>query len=120
MTLMVVKSDKRREIFNRKKLQEGIVRACIKRPISIDIIEKVISDIEHELEDYIMEVSSRVIGEMILKKLRELDEVAYVRFASIYRKFDGVDAFLKELKDLKKLKREKKTPLEVNKSSDES
>ncbi len=114
MPLMVVKTDNRREIFDRKKLQEGIVRACIKRPISIDTIEKVVSEIEHELEDYIMEVPSRIIGEMVLKRLRNMDEVAYVRFASIYRQFNGVTAFLKELKNLKRIKKKKENSLFAN------
>lgn len=106
MPLMVIKKDKSREVFDRKKLQEGILRACQKRPISLDTVEKMVSEIEEELRDYIMEVPSKVIGEIVLRKLRKLDEVAYVRFASVYRQFNDIDTFLTELK---KLKRKNKT-----------
>jgi len=102
MPLMVIKKDKRREAFDRNKLQEGILRACQKRPISLDTVEKIVSEIEEELQDYIMEVPSKVIGEIVLRKLRKLDEVAYVRFASVYRQFNDIDTFLKELKKLKR------------------
>lgn len=102
MPLMVIKKDKSREVFDRKKLQEGILRACQKRPISLDTVEKMVSEIEEELRDYIMEVPSKVIGEIVLKKLRKLDEVAYVRFASVYRQFNDIDTFLTELKKLKR------------------
>ena len=102
MPLMVIKKDKRLEVFDRNKLQEGILRACQKRPISLDIVEKIVSEIEEELQDYIMEVPSKVIGETVLKKLRKLDEVAYVRFASVYRQFNDIGTFLKELKKFSK------------------
>lgn len=101
MALMVVKSDQRRELFDRQKLQKGIMHACMKRPISIDTIESVVAGIERELENYIIEIPSFRIGEMVLEKLRVIDEVAYVRFASVYRKFDNVDSFMKELQKLK-------------------
>ena len=107
MPLMVIKKDKRLEVFDRDKLQEGILRACQKRPISLDTVEKIVSEIEEELQDYIMEVPSKVIGEVVLKKLRKLDEVAYVRFASVYRQFSDIDTFLKELKKLKRRIRQK-------------
>jgi len=105
MPLMVIKKDKSREVFDRKKLQEGILRACEKRPISLDTVEKMVSEIEEELRDYIMEVPSKVIGEIVLRKLRKLDEVAYVRFASVYRQFNDIDTFLTELKKLKRKNR---------------
>lgn len=101
--LMVIKSDDRREPFSREKLREGIARACEKRPIGADTIERLVSEIEYELQDYVMQVPSRVIGEKVLKKLMELDTVAYVRFASVYRQFQDVDAFLRELEKLKKV-----------------
>ena len=107
MPLMVIKKDKRLEVFDRDKLQEGILRACQKRLISLDTVEKIVSEIEEELQDYIMEVPSKVIGEVVLKKLRKLDEVAYVRFASVYRQFSDIDTFLKELKKLKRRIRQK-------------
>jgi len=112
MPLMVIKKDKSREVFDRKKLQEGILRACQKRPISLDTIEKMVNEIEEELRDYIMEVPSKVIGEIVLRKLRKLDEVAYVRFASVYRQFNDIDTFLTELKKLKRKNRYKRVAKE--------
>ncbi|HAM38705.1 MAG: transcriptional regulator NrdR [Elusimicrobia bacterium RIFOXYC2_FULL_34_12] len=103
--LTVIKSDGKRDPFNIEKLKRGIRMACVKRPIAEDVIEKIISEIEMELQDFIMEVPSKTIGEMVLKRLRKIDEVAYVRFASIYRKFDSVDTFLKELEKLKRKNR---------------
>ena len=99
--LMVIKSDERREPFSREKLREGIARACEKRPIGPDTIERLISEIEYELQDYVMQVPSRVIGEKAMKKLLGLDPVAYVRFASVYRQFPDLDAFMSELQKLK-------------------
>lgn len=100
--LMVIKSDNRREPFSRNKLREGVARACQKRPISSDTIEKLVSEVEYELQDYVLEVPTREIGERVLKKLHRLDPVAYVRFASVYRQFADLDMFLKELQKLKK------------------
>ena len=99
--LMVTKSNDRREPFSREKLREGLARACEKRPIGPDSIERIVSEIEYELQDYVMQVPSRVIGEKALQKLLELDTVAYVRFASVYRQFQDIDAFLHELDKLK-------------------
>lgn len=107
MPLLVVKSDGQRESFDRDKLQKGIIQACLKRPISIDTIEKIVDEIERELANYIMEVDSKVIGKMVLKRLEKLDEVAYIRFASIHQHFNSIDTFLKELE---KLKRKRKEP----------
>jgi transcriptional repressor NrdR len=101
--LMVIKSDDRREPFSREKLREGVARACEKRPIGPDTIERLISEIEYELQDYVMQVPSRVIGEKVLQKLVELDAVAYVRFASVYRQFPDLDTFMRELEKLKKV-----------------
>jgi len=99
--LMVIKSNDRREPFDREKLREGIARACEKRPISMDTVERLLSEVEYELQDYVMQVPSRVIGEKVLQKLKDLDPVAYVRFASVYRQFQDIDAFMEELKKLK-------------------
>jgi len=99
--LMVLKSDERQEPFNREKLREGITRACKHRPISADRIERMISEVEYELQDFVMQVPSKVIGEKVLEKLKDLDPVAYVRFASVYRQFQDIDAFFKELQVLK-------------------
>ena len=98
---MVIKSNDRREPFDREKLREGIARACEKRPISMDTVERLLSEVEYELQDYVMQVPSRVIGEKVLQKLKDLDPVAYVRFASVYRQFQDIDAFMEELKKLK-------------------
>lgn len=111
VSLMVVKSDQSREPFDRKKIWSGIDRACRKRPISVETIDKTVSEIENELMgEYIMEIPSNIIGEKILDKLWSLDLVAYIRFASVYRKFGDIDTFMAELKKLKKehIKREKK------------
>lgn len=102
MSLMVVKSDQRREPFNRQKLWEGISRACEKRPVSSEAIERIVSEVERDLQDYVLEVPSSVIGEKILEKLWDVDLVAYIRFASVYRQFGDIDTFMDELKKLKK------------------
>ncbi|MCB4792342.1 MAG: transcriptional regulator NrdR [Elusimicrobia bacterium] len=106
--LMVVKSDNRREPFNRKKLLDGVMRACEKRPISSDTIEKIVSEVEYELQDYVMEVESQVIGEKVLKRLLDIDLIAYIRFSSVYKQFGDIDTFLAELKKLKKENEQKK------------
>lgn len=98
--LMVVKSDSRREPFSREKLREGITRACEKRPISMDTMEKLVSEVEYELQNYVLEVPSRVVGEKVLAKLYTLDPVAYVRFASVYRKFSNINDFMNELQKM--------------------
>lgn len=97
----VVKRDGRRESFDRSKILNGIAKACEKRPISVGQIEKVVSRIEYNLmERGDREVKSTEIGEMIMEELRALDEVAYVRFASVYRQFRDINEFLSELKIL--------------------
>ena len=100
---MVVKSDGSREPFSRSKLRGGLVKACEKRPVPTPRIEAIVDQIEEKLhlrED--REMSTQEIGEEVIQLLRELDQVAYVRFASVYRKFEDVDAFMKELKTLLK------------------
>jgi len=100
--LFVIKSDGRCEPYDRKKLMKGIQIACIKRPVTLEQIEEVVEKIETEIEsDFVKEIESRKIGELVTKFLRRLDEVAYVRFASVYRKFEDKEEFLKELKHLK-------------------
>ena len=97
--LMVIKRDDRRQPFDRKKIVSGIVKACEKRPISIDKIEEVTTEIEQEIQkSFDREVSAKEIGQMIMRRLAELDEVAYVRFASVYRQFRDVNQFMNELK----------------------
>ena len=99
--VMLIKKDGRREVFNREKVRSGMLKACEKRKISINIIEEFIDDIERDLrETGEKEIESRVIGNKIMDKLQELDGVAYVRFASVYREFKDVNDFVAELKTL--------------------
>ena len=101
--LMVVKKDGRREPFEREKLVNGIMVACEKRPVSVKRIEKVVDDIEKYIErKHDKEVASREIGELVMKHLHTLDEIAYVRFASVYRQFRDVGQFVRELKQFLK------------------
>ncbi len=102
VTLMVVKSDSRREPFDRKKLWNAVSRACVKRPVSTETIEKIVSEVETEIRDYIMEVPSTVIGQKILQKLLDIDIVAYIRFISVYNNFADLNDFMTELKKIKK------------------
>ena len=102
-SLLVVKKDGRREPFDRKKILNGIQKACEKRPISSEKIEGLVSAIEHDIhKKFDKEVLSKAIGELIMDKLAVLDEVAYVRFASVYRQFKDVNQFMAELRDLLK------------------
>lgn len=99
--LMVVKNDGRREPFDREKILRGVQVACSKRPISMETINRFVEKIESDLRDKNRdEVSSRQIGQQIMAHLREIDQVAYVRFASVYRKFQAKEEFLEELKGL--------------------
>jgi transcriptional repressor NrdR len=95
---MVIKKDGRRESFDRNKILSGLTKACEKRPISVEKLYEVIDDIEKQLYSRMeKEVASNIIGEMLMEKLARLDEVAYVRFASVYRQFKDINAFTKEL-----------------------
>ncbi len=97
----VVKKDGRREVFDREKILAGLKRACEKRPISITSIEKIVHRIEYLLlEKGEREIRASEIGEMVMEELRKLDEIAYVRFASVYRQFKDINEFMQELKDL--------------------
>jgi len=102
ITMMVVKADGRREDFDRDKLLAGVRKVCAKRPISTETMEELVSDIEGKLysRGEEGEVESRVIGEMVMERLRELDDVAYVRFASVYRRFADVETLLQEIEKL--------------------
>ncbi|MGI5967700.1 MULTISPECIES: transcriptional regulator NrdR [Anaerotruncus] len=96
--LVVIKKDKSRESFDAGKLLAGMVRACEKRPVSLAVLEQAVGDIEMVLHNSLeKEVPSYKIGELAMEKLREIDEVAYVRFASVYRQFKDIDSFMKEL-----------------------
>ena len=101
VTFMVVKKDKTRESFDRMKLLNGIARSCEKRPVTRQQMENAVSDIEQALQATMRnEISSTEIGEMVMDKLKELDEVAYVRFASVYRQFKDITTFRDELNKL--------------------
>ena len=104
---LVIKKDGRREQFDRNKILAGLSKACEKRPISVNKLYEFIDDIEKQLYSKMeKEVSSSAIGEMIMEKLAQLDEVAYVRFASVYRQFKDINQFMKELRGVfsKKIK----------------
>ena len=98
--LMVTKRDNRREEFDREKLASGIRKACAKRPISAHVIEKMVEDIEGELQGQ-GEVAASLIGEAVMEKLRDLDRVAYIRWASVYRDFQDIESFEEAVKDLR-------------------
>ncbi|MBT3406316.1 transcriptional repressor NrdR [Candidatus Woesearchaeota archaeon] len=103
--LLVIKKNGVREQFDRQKLLKGILRCCIKRDISQDKIEKVVDYVENELRNKeTTEIKSREIGDFVMKKLRRIDQVAYIRFASVYRDFADLEEFEKELKKLLKKK----------------
>lgn len=99
--LVVVKKEGTREEFSRDKLMRGLIRACEKRPVAIEELESITIDIERELRNRgDSEVQSKDIGEMVMNRLADVDEVAYVRFASVYRQFKDISMFMEELKDL--------------------
>jgi transcriptional repressor NrdR len=99
--LMIVKRDQRREPFDRQKLFVGISKACEKRPLSVPEIENTVEEIEQELyRQGKQELPSSVIGELVMERLRRLDKIAYIRFASVYRSFNDIETMLEELQDL--------------------
>lgn len=101
--LMVVKRDRSREAFDRQKLLNGMLRACEKRPVSYEMLERAVDNIEQSLlNSYEREVTSIHIGELAMEELKKIDEVAYVRFASVYRRFADVESFFTELEKLMK------------------
>jgi transcriptional repressor NrdR len=101
--LMVIKKDKTRQAFDRGKILNGLLRACEKRPVSVDTLEKLVDEIEAQaLNTLKREITSEEIGEMVMARLKEIDEVAYVRFASVYRQFKDINTFMDELKKLLK------------------
>ena len=103
ITLYVIKKDGRRELFDRDKLKRGLLTACKKRPVSVEKIEEVANKIETELlEKAGREVRSKAIGDLLMRELKRLDHVAYVRFASVYREFKDVAEFVKELRPMLK------------------
>ena len=99
--IIVVKRDKSREVFARNKLTGGILRACEKRPVSIEQIENMVNDIEAQLQSSLdREITSKQIGELAMDQLKNIDEVSYVRFASVYRQFKDINTFMDELNKL--------------------
>ena len=99
--LMVIKKDGRREAFDRNKILSGIMKACEKRSVSMEKMEAVVDKVEKELQkSFDKEVKAQVVGELLMEHIHKLDEVAYVRFASVYRQFKDINQFMKELKDL--------------------
>jgi len=105
---MVVKKDGRRESFDRTKIHAGLKKACEKRPISTATIEDVTDRIEKRIQEMgETEIESRIVGEELMKELHQLDQVAYVRFASVYREFKDIDQFMDELKTLTQQRRER-------------
>ncbi len=103
LPIIVIKKDKSRQVFNRSKLMDGMLRACEKRPVSIETLERAIDDIELVIQNSLdREVTSEKIGELTMEKLKEIDEVAYVRFASVYRQFKDINTFMDELHKLLK------------------
>lgn len=109
MPLMVIKKDNSREVYDRSKIEAGILHSCHKRPVSTQQIEAMVDEIENQIFNMEeKEVATTVIGELVMNRLKDLDEVAYVRFASVYREFKDVNTFMEELGKL--LKKDKKEP----------
>jgi len=105
LPILVIKKDGSRQPFDREKIQKGILRACEKRNVSVDQLEEVIDSIESQIHNSLeREITTEFIGELVMDKLRDLDEVAYVRFASVYRHFKDINTFMNELNKLLKEK----------------
>ena len=108
---MVIKKDGRRETFERQKILQGLKKACEKRPVSMTTLEEAVNQIEKKIQEMgESEIPSNVIGEEVMRKLHDLDPVAYVRFASVYREFKDINEFMNELKDLLKKEDRKEIP----------
>ncbi|MBR6051038.1 MAG: transcriptional repressor NrdR [Clostridia bacterium] len=110
LPLLVIKKDNTREVFDKSKLLSGMLSACNKRPVTMDQLEGIASEIEAELQNSLKrEISSRQIGVLVMDKLKDLDEVAYVRFASVYREFKDLDSFMQELEKIRSQKDDDQT-----------
>ena len=104
--IVVIKKDKSRETFDRNKLMNGLLRACEKRPVSVETLEKIVDEIENMLQNSLdREVPSSLIGKYAMEKLKGVDDVAYVRFASVYRQFKDINSFMEELSRMMKNKK---------------
>lgn len=109
LSLIVVKKDGRREVFDRNKILNGLIKSCDKRSVPIHTLEQAVTDIEKELRNSLeREIPSKLIGEMVMERLRKIDEVAYVRFASVYRKFEDIETFMEEIRSMVKDSNRKK------------
>ena len=102
--LVVIKKSGRREFFDGSKVLKGLAKACEKRPIRMEQLQRLVSDVERDLKMQYTEVSSSQIGETVMRRLLEMDEVAYVRFASVYKEFDDVQTFVREIEVMKERK----------------
>ena len=101
LPIIVIKKDSTRQTFQREKLLDGMIKACEKRPVSLETLERAASDIEATIQNSMdREISSTKVGELVMDKLKEIDEVAYVRFASVYRQFRDINTFMDELNKL--------------------
>ena len=113
--LLIIKKDGTREEYSRDKILRGLIRACEKRPVTLEILENIVNEIERELRSQgKAEVPSKEVGEMVMERLYHVDEVAYVRFASVYRQFKDINVFMRELEGL--LEEARNQPPKVNKS----
>ena len=101
--IIVVKKDGTKVVFDRNKVRAGIITACRKRPVSMDEIEKIVNNIEYELQEVSGEILTVTIGDKIMNKLKDIDEIAYMRFASVYKDFDNLDTFINEIKNYKSI-----------------
>jgi len=98
--IFVIKKDGRREAFSREKLKTGIMKACEKRPVEMEKIEQAVNFIEEKLKQHGQEIESSLIGELVMRQLKKIDKIAYIRFASVYREFKDVSDFKKEIREI--------------------
>ncbi len=104
--IMVIKKNGERQEYSRNKLKQGILNACAKRPVSMSTIDKLVADVEKKMNSTLeQEIKSSVIGEYVMEGLKEIDDVAYIRFAAVYREFKDINSWLSEIKDLVKEKK---------------
>lgn len=118
-SLIVVKKDNSREVFDRNKILSGLHKACEKRYVPTTVLEDMVTEIEKELTHKMQrEVPSKLIGEMIMERLRDVDEVAYVRFASVYRKFEDIETFMNEIRSMVQNSQDKNSEAEKQEKAD--
>ena len=117
---LIIKKDGRRETFEREKLRGGLIKACEKRPVSIEVIEEKVEEIERNLQNmFLKEIPSRLLGDMVMDSLKTIDKIAYVRFASVYREFSDVSQFMDTLKSLDERRKSRSQRLEKKKLEEE-